>query len=128
MDQSIFITQDSNILQQNNKVTFTNIMDIIPDTSTQQPMIDWEKLNKIEWRWRFLKFDDKHVVEISYKLPDLTKRMYFNKNEEWVIREVPSDYDIYVYDQYFYYTDHIENNEKMEESNDENKDTYCIIL
>ncbi|AYV82213.1 MAG: hypothetical protein Homavirus17_1, partial [Homavirus sp.] len=57
---SIFITQ-SEINKMNGtckKITYTNILDTIPENSVNFPLGEWKQLHKTEWRWRFLKLPD----------------------------------------------------------------------
>jgi hypothetical protein len=107
---SLFITQDEKKYNDiNEEITYTNILDTIPFDSKEFPMekTNWKELNKIEWRWRFLKFNDKTTVEISYINPNSTHRTHFNKKGEWVERDVPKIYDEYVDKTYYYYTDYL---------------------
>ena len=108
---SIFITQ-SEINKMNGtygKITYTNILDTIPENSVEFPLKEWKHKHKTEWRWRFLKLpDDRLIVEISYVTTDIDNnfknRVYFNKKGNWVHREVDPIYDNYVVKQYYYYS------------------------
>ena len=100
MDQnSIFITQDDST----NNITYTNIIDNLPKGYTIVKDTNWKTNKQIKWRWRFLKFDDKTIVEISYKYYDDSRRVYFNKSGNWVYRQVPKVYDQYVTKKIYYY-------------------------
>ena len=101
---SIFITQDEHQSRGNN-ITFTNVIDSLPEGHTTVKNKKWREEKKIKWRWRFLKFDDKSSVEISYKYPNEKKRVYFNKNGHWVYRDVPKIYDKFVNNTVYYYVE-----------------------
>ena len=103
-EKSIFIshTDDSNDIS--GKITYTNILNIIPDGSMKQQLNNWEKKFKTEWRWRFLKFDNRSVVEISFIKNDNIKRVYFNRYGKWVEREIDPLFDKFVDEVYYYYT------------------------
>lgn len=100
---SIFISHTDNT-DQETKITYTNIMEIIPPNSLNKPLVNWQTMYKTEWRWRFLKFSDKKVVEISYTTNTFNKRIYYNKFGQWVERNEESMFDKYVIEQYYYYT------------------------
>lgn len=103
---SIFITQDeinrsSDIAK---KITYTNVMETIPENSSESPLDGWKDERKTEWRWRFMEFANNHkTVEISY-MPYNGKRKYFNRNGEWVERDISEIYDEYVIKEYYYYS------------------------
>lgn len=86
------------------KVTYTNIIETIPRGATETQINDWKNIYSTEWRWRFLTFVNKKVVEISYMSNNSDKRIYFNKHGEFVERNVDKIFDEYVEKQYFYYT------------------------
>jgi hypothetical protein len=58
-----------------------------------------------EWRWRIFKFPNKknEVVEISFKKPR-EKRMYINRLGEWVCIEINKEFDKFVIDEYYVYS------------------------
>lgn len=99
MNNSIFITQDS----ESKLPTYTNILDNMPEKTTDTKNLYWRNDNLVKWRWRFIQLDDKKYVEISYKLPNDSSRMYFNKKKEWVVREIPPIYKKFVIDKKYYY-------------------------
>lgn len=105
---SIFITKSEldSTSDISGKITYTSVMEIIPHDSTSNPLVNWEEKGKIEWRWRFLKFNNKTMVEISYKKP-FEDRLYFNKNGQWVERDIPDIYDQCVVKSFYYYTDYL---------------------
>lgn len=86
------------------KVTYTNLMEIIPSNKLQSPLTNWKNKYKTEWRWRFLKFINKEIIEISYIKYNSDTRIYFNRYGEWVHRNIDSIYDQYVDKEYYYYT------------------------
>lgn len=98
---SIFITQDD--CTENKTVTFTNIIDNLPKGYTYIKNKDWKTSAQIKWRWRFMKLNNKSIVEISYKYPHEEKRIYFNKHGNWVHREVPKIYNQFVEKIAYYY-------------------------
>jgi len=103
-ENSIFISQNEIDDDINGKLTYTNLLETIPDNKVEKTIDNWQKNYKTEWRWRFLKFNGKHVAEISYVDRISAKRLYFNKFGEWVTREVPVVYDQYVDKIYYAYT------------------------
>lgn len=110
MDQnSIFISQSSGSNDISGKITFTNIMNVIPKDSYEKPIDNWRKENKTEWRWRFLEIPNdkkniRKVIEISYMNSDSNKRIYFNRYGEWVERNVDPIFDRFVKKQHYYYS------------------------
>lgn len=103
--ESIFIKPDEiNNDNISGKITYTNILEIIPKTSTPHPLANWKNLKKIEWRWRFLKFNERFIVEISYQKYNDEKRTYFNQKGQWVQRSIDPSYDNYVIKEFYYYT------------------------
>lgn len=103
-ENSIFISQNEIDDDISGKLTYTNILETIPDNKMEKRLDNWKNKYKTEWRWRFLKFDDRHVVEISYIDSTSSKRLYFNKFGEWVTRDVPIMYDQYIDKVYYAYT------------------------
>jgi hypothetical protein len=88
------------------KLTYTNIMEIIPNnhTITQIPL--WNDKYKTEWRWRFLKFNGRHIVELSYvKWNNLNNRCFINKYGQWVNNvNIDKRYDEFIVETYYVYT------------------------
>lgn len=102
---SIFITNSETNLDISGRVTATCILNTIPPQATNEKLENWENTKETEWRWRFLEFNDKNSVEISYtKAGKDTERHYYNRYNEWVTREVPKEYDEYVIKVFYYYT------------------------
>lgn len=89
------------------KVTYTHIMESIPENYLEQSINNWKSKYNTEWRWRILKFfndkKEKHVVEISYMKANSNKRIYFNRFGEWVERTIDPIFDQYVIKQYYVY-------------------------
>lgn len=87
------------------KITYTNVIETIPEDSTESPIENWREQNKTEWRWRFLDLPDgRQIVEISFMNPKSKNRRYFNKHGEWVKRFVDPVYDRFVKKEYYYYS------------------------
>lgn len=112
MDQnSIFISQDESNGDNDlsGRITYTNILETIPENKLENPLPDWKNKYKTEWRWRFLSLkNDKNksrlVVEISYVKNNSVKRIYFNRYGDWVERNIDKIFDQFVDKQYFFYT------------------------
>lgn len=101
LSNSIFCTYEE--LENENKLTYTVVYDSIPDHSNLVSIEGWEKKYLVEWRWRFLQFNDRKVVEISYQNKN-KERYYMNKYGEWVKRNISNIYDKLVIEEYYYYT------------------------
>lgn len=107
-ENSIFITQKE-VEESNNdisgKITLTNVLNTIPTNSIESRIPNWRDTKKVEWRWRFLRFNNRRTVEISYldRMDEDNERVYFNKHGEWVKRDVPEIYNSYVYKTCYYY-------------------------
>lgn len=94
------------------KLTYTSILESIPENKLSEPLNNWESKYRTEWRWRFLKINYQHtktmniveryVVEISYMKRD-HKRYYFNRFGEWVERYVDPFYDQFIEKVYYVY-------------------------
>ena len=104
-DFSIFIKR-SEINQDiiSTSLSKDEILEHIPKNALKSQDIKLCKINT-EWRWRILKFPNKknEVIEISFQKPN-EKRMYINKLGEWVYREINQEFDIYVIDKYYVYS------------------------
>lgn len=87
------------------KLTYTNIKEIIPDNYLTKQINFWHDIYKTEWRWRFLKFNNRHVLELSYvNADDCNNRYYCNKFGEWVNNIVVSpEYDKFIDEVYYVY-------------------------
>jgi len=104
---SVFISQSeaNKNTDISGKLTYTSIIESIPENKLENQIQDWNKKYNTEWRWRFLRINkERHVAEISYLKYNSNKRMYFNRFGEWVEREVDPIYDQFVEKQYFVYT------------------------
>lgn len=98
-DKDIFIKSD-----QKNNISYKKVLASIPKDSYREE--HKEKLtdcNK-EWRWRFIKINNRLRAEISSYDSKTNKRLYLTTKNIWVECNVSSNYDKLVYKQYFYYT------------------------
>ena len=89
------------------KISYSNVMETIPEKSTHIKLSykEWSRKFKYEWRWRFLEFEnDISVVEISYISTNSSVRLYYNNKGEWVERDIQNVYDDYVSKTYYHYT------------------------
>ena len=90
--------------------TKTQILNLIPSSAVKTPIDNWQIKYKTEWRWRFMKFQNKSVAEISFiKNKTNSSRLYYNplsqnESDEYIKRDISSIYDDYVTEQYFVYT------------------------
>lgn len=101
---SIFLTLNSESVE--DVPTYTTVLNSVPKGGTELQLLDWiSKGYKREWRWRFLKLpDNRRTVEISYINSNNSNRMYFNKNSQWVERDVSEVYDQFVNQILYYYS------------------------
>lgn len=112
MNKDIFITQEEKkkfeykSLPISSPLPYAEIKNTIPKGSINYPEKDniWRSKKLTEWRWRFLEFANKIVVEISKMNYDSNKRVYFNCNGQWIHRNVPEIYDDYVKEEYYFYS------------------------
>ena len=90
---------------ENIKVSKVEILKSIPTGAIKTEQKELKETHT-EWRWRIFKFPNKknEVVEISFKKPD-EKRMYINRTGEWVHREINQEFDKFVIDEYYVYSD-----------------------
>ena len=104
---SVFLTHNSEVatteLNETNQITYTTVMESIPKDRRETTVPNWQDKYKTEWRWRFMTLPDRRTVEISYTTVG-EPRKYFNKNGQWVEREVPQVYDKYVDKVLYYYS------------------------
>jgi hypothetical protein len=113
-NQNIFLSQEGGTENQTGngdntditgKITYTSIIESIPESKSEKPISNWEQKYKVEWRWRFLKDGKRHVVEISYvNKKNIKDRLYFNKYGQWVKQDIGSEYDKFVVKEYYVYT------------------------
>ena len=103
---NIFASSDINSSDDiSGKLTYTNIMEIIPENYVINPINDWFTKYDTEWRWRFLKFNGRFVVELSYKNINNKNRRFCDKYGEWVDNvNIDHNYDKYVVEEYYVYT------------------------
>jgi hypothetical protein len=106
----IFVTQsESNSSDIAGKITYTHIMNSIPENKVDKPIENWQGKYETEWRWRFLKIKtddgrDKDVIEISYVKKNSSKRVYFNRYGSWVERLIDPLFDQFVEKEYYVYS------------------------
>jgi hypothetical protein len=103
MEPDIFIKR-SDIEPKNIKLIKDDVLGTIP-TDAVKKKDDILCLTNIEWRWRIFKIPkkDNEVIEISFKRPG-EKRWYINKMGEWITRNVSSEFDQYIIDEYYNYS------------------------
>ncbi|MCJ7637943.1 MAG: hypothetical protein MUO21_10680 [Nitrososphaeraceae archaeon] len=85
------------------KITYTNILESIPENKLEKPIPNWEKEYNTEWRWRFMKDKERHIVEIS-KRNKGEPRLYYNKYGDWVRRKIDESCNKFVVSEYYVYT------------------------
>ena len=102
-DNNIFMTTNTEDIT--GKITYTNILETMPKQTLSTPLKNWESSKLTEWRWRFLKFNGRHTVEISYMVYNSPNRYYFTKDGKWIISKVPEVYNNYVTKEFYYYAD-----------------------
>lgn len=94
------------IFEKYKNCSYKSVKKSIPKEAVETPMENWDKLGKMEWRWRFLILPNKKkVVEISRMTPVSPNREYVKENGQWVFRIVPACFDDYVTESYYYYTE-----------------------
>lgn len=83
------------------KLNLKEVKGSIPENSQKKPNKSLSNIMR-EYRWRFLKVNDKIFTEISYKDPN-NERLYKDKYGEWKYSEISKDYDNNIIDEYYYY-------------------------
>jgi len=90
-----------------NDITKTEILEIMGNNYEKKKNL--EKLNfNTEWRFRFYKFKNKTVVEVSCKNPS-EKRKYKTKNKKWIYlsnddeNKIDDIYNDHICDEYYIY-------------------------
>jgi hypothetical protein len=101
-NNSVFMTTNSEDIS--GKITYTSILETVPENRRETSLDNWKSKGKTEWRWRFLEFENRSTVEISFMKSISDQRNYFTKQGSWIIRDVPKEYDDYVVKQFFYYS------------------------
>ena len=82
---SIFISQNE-MYKDNDisgKITYTSIMETIPETKTKIKIDNWQKKYTTEWRWRFFDLKGRKLIEISKMEPN-KERMYMENTGKWI--------------------------------------------
>ena len=117
INHNIFIPQTSqnSLTQQiddnkeiSGKLTYTTIVESIPENKLEKPIKDWEKIYATEWRWRFMKDKERHIVEISQKSNKAgSDRLYFNKYGQWAKENFLNNDNLnnFIVKEYYVYTD-----------------------
>lgn len=103
---NIFTSPDINISEDlSGKLTYTNIIENIPENYVKEPIINWNMEYDTEWRWRFLKFNGRFVMELSYVNANSKTRVFCDKYGNWVNNvNIDYSYDKYVIETYYVYT------------------------
>ena len=99
---SIFIKQ-SELPSVEHKISNSLLINAIPANAYSEEQKELKKY-KTEWRWRFLKINDKTVVEISFCEPN-KERQYVDKFGKWISYNVDPMFDQFVTKAYYYYAD-----------------------
>lgn len=103
MDNIFESPDDETINNISGKLTYTNVMEIIPENYVTKQIENWKNEYSSEWRWRFLKFNGRSIVEISYINTD-NIRMFCDKYGNWIDNVIIDDkYDKYVVEVYYVY-------------------------
>jgi hypothetical protein len=84
------------------KIEKKNILKSIPNNSYNTEQLQLKKTMR-EYRWKIYKINNKEFIEISYIDPNM-KRIYVNKNKEWVEHNEITTYEQYLIKQYYHYT------------------------
>jgi hypothetical protein len=103
--KNIFITNSDseNDNDISGRISATCILNTIPETALIDPIINWRKEYSTEWRWRFLKLNEKLTVEISYLTKINDNRLFYNRYGEWVEKIVPKEYNDAIVKTFYYY-------------------------
>ena len=105
MDNDIFVTR-TELKNDINKISLNKleIINSIPFTATDDENTELCNTHT-EWRWRIFKLPNKQneFIEISYKNPG-GKRLFINKNGQWIESNMSTEYDKYIVEQYYDYT------------------------
>ncbi len=85
-------------------LTRCDVINSIPKNFVKEVNQNLSK-NNTEWRWRIFRFPDRknEVVEISFQKPG-EKRMFINRTGEWVHRVIGQEFDKFVVDEYYVYS------------------------
>jgi uncharacterized protein (DUF1499 family) len=81
--------------------SYDDIMKSIPKNSFNKPNIKLLK-TMTERRWRFFKYGDRKLVEISKKEP-MKDRLYIDIYGKWIHYSVPDIWDKYLISEKYYY-------------------------
>ena len=100
-EESVFIKQ-SEIPKTKCKLSYDSIIENIPEPHFKSRIPANKDL--IEWRWRFYNINNKKIVEISYYNPKTNERTYINSKGEYVKRDIPKELEVFIIEEYYYYT------------------------
>jgi len=87
---------DENNNNENNRVVFSydDIIKSMPTNTVNKPDINLSK-TLTERRWRFFKYGDRKLIEISKKEP-MKERLYIDILGNWIQFDVPKIWDTYL--------------------------------
>jgi hypothetical protein len=108
-NKNIFLSQTDKSTESSNdisgKITYTDILKSIPSGKLEKPLDNWKDKYLTEWRWRFLKDKERHVVEISHMNKNKLDRLYFNRFGVWTKdATISTECDVLVMKEYYVYT------------------------
>ncbi|AYV76889.1 MAG: hypothetical protein Barrevirus3_9 [Barrevirus sp.] len=108
-NHNIFLSQsgsNSDKTDISGKITYTSVIESIPENKVEKPIKDWTKYYTVEYRWRFMKDGERRIVEISKKKKG-EPRLYFNRFGEWTTldKDIDEVCNKFVIQQYFVYTE-----------------------
>ena len=86
-------------------LNFEEVIRTIPKEHSKVKLLNMSDM--IEHRWRFYKIQDKLYTEISKYEPN-KKRKYLYKDKEWTEdneNHIDTQFNKYIVDEYYYYTD-----------------------
>ena len=101
-NDSIFIKQ-SEIPKKEQKLCYQSIIDSLPEPHYKESKSQLRS-KAIEWRWRFYKIGDIKVAEMSFLPPSSNERTYVDKNGNYVKKNIGTDFDKYIIEEYYFYT------------------------
>ena len=104
---NIFVKQTEESENNNDDISVLSkeeILESIPKEALKKKDSNLAKINT-EWRWRIFQIPDREntLIEISFKKPN-DERMYIGKNGKWVNSQVGKEFDKFVIDEYYVYS------------------------
>ncbi len=100
---SVFAPRDTYEPPPQSSIDIDMVKCSIPKNCYSVPNENYSKI-KVESRWRFIKMNNINYVEISRKRPGVNREYLFH-DMEWVFRNIGNEYDPFVDEQYYYYSD-----------------------